>query len=94
MLRFEPAASNTLESELARQISLPEDLPPGKRLHVAIPTDRLPYGWSKTPLQVVPMVAGVGKSEVSPEQADLKLSIDPQATEVARNPSKAAVPQR
>ena len=30
VLRFEPAASNTLESELARQISLPEDLSSGE----------------------------------------------------------------
>ena len=83
-----------LESDLSREISLPEDLPPGGRLNVVIPTDRLPLRWAKTSVQVVPTVAGVGQREVAPERADLKLSIEQRSTEIARNPSKASGSKR
>jgi hypothetical protein len=94
VLRFAPEKNNGVESKLAREIFLAEDLPPGGRLNVVIPTDRLPYPWAKSPVQVVPSVAGVGGSEVSAERADLKLLIDQQSTEIARNPLKASVPKR
>jgi hypothetical protein len=94
VLRFEPADGGARGFALSREIPLPEDLPPGGRLNVVIPTDRLPFRWAKTSVQVVPTVTGVGEREVAQERADLKLSVEQRPREIARNPSKASAPKR
>jgi hypothetical protein len=94
VLRFEPADGGALESALSREIPLPEDLPPGGLQNVVIPTDRLPFRWAKTSVQVVPTVAGVGERKVAPARADLKLSVEQWSTEIAGKPSEASAPKR
>ena len=93
MLRFEPSGGALL-SDPAREISLPEDLPPGGQLNVVIPADRLPAQWVKMRIRIMPTIAGVGEREVAPERADLKLSIEERSTEIARSPSKSSAPKR
>jgi hypothetical protein len=94
VLRFEPYGGGALLTDPAREISLPEDLPPGGQLNVVIPTDRLPAQWVKIPMQVLPTIAGVGERLVAPDRADLKLSIEERSTDIVRSPSKSSALKR
>jgi hypothetical protein len=92
VLRISPAGPESGNPADVREIALPRDLPPGGRLDLAVPVDRLPPDWANRPLQVEPSFARVGHLEASPQAALLKLSSDGPAPEVAR--SRAAFEER
>jgi len=89
VLRFEPIGLNPREPDPGREIPLPQDLPAGGCLKVAVPADRLPSTWAGLSLRVEPSFARVGHVEASPQAADLKISVDEVATEVARSRAPA-----
>jgi len=89
VLRFVPIGLDPREPDPGREIPLPQDLPAGGCLKVAVPADRLPSSWAKLPLQVEPSFVRVGHVEASPRAADLKISVDGLATEVARSRAPA-----
>ena len=76
VLRFAPFAANSQTGEMAREIPMPQDLPPGVRLKVTVPADRLPTSWANRALKIEPSFTGVGQVEVVAERADLKISIE------------------
>ncbi len=72
------------EDEIAREIPLPEDLRPGERMTVLIPTDRLPSSWAGRSLRIEPSFSGVGQVEALAETADLKISIKDVSSNIVR----------
>jgi len=87
VLRFVPIGLDPREPEQDREIPLSRDIPAGASLKVAVPADRLPSTWANLALRVEPSFAGVGHVEASPQTADLKISVDGLATELARSQS-------
>jgi hypothetical protein len=89
VLRIVPIGVDPLESGQGREIPLPQDLPPGGRLQMVLPADRLPSSWAKLSLKVEPAFAGVGEVEVPPPMADLRISEERLAPDVAGSRSTA-----
>jgi hypothetical protein len=85
VLSFAPVSGGGGTSEPPRELLLPEDLPPGGRLKVTVPFDRLPPNWASRPLVIEPSFAGVGRNEVAPAKAGLKISIERTTTKIARD---------
>jgi hypothetical protein len=85
VLRFVPIRVDGKQAGEAWEIPLPRDLPPGGRVTVRVPADRLPPCWADSSLRVEPSFAQVGHLEAPPEAADLKISLDRLATDVARS---------
>ena len=55
------------QSRIAREIPMPQDLPPGGRLKLTVPADRLPASWANLPLKIEPSFTGVGQAEAPAE---------------------------
>jgi hypothetical protein len=89
VLRIVPIGGDTMESSPVREIPLPEDLPPGGRLRLVLRADRLPASWAKLPWKIEPAFAGVGEVEVPPPIADLRISEERLAPDVAGSPPTA-----
>jgi hypothetical protein len=83
VLKIGPIVSGREQVGDAREIPLPGDLPPGGRLTVAVPADRLPPEWSQRALEIEPAFTQVGQIEAAPQSADLKIFVDVPATQVA-----------
>ena len=65
---------------------MPQDLPPGGRLKMTVPADRLPSSWANRPLTVEPSFTGVGRREASAQTADLKIAVEQSSSAIARTP--------
>jgi hypothetical protein len=74
VLKVAPIGVDPGGSNPEQEIPLPRDLPPGGRLRMVLPADRLPSSWANLSLRIEPSFAGVGAVEVPPELADLKIS--------------------
>lgn len=93
VLRFSLLDARPGEAEIAREIPVPEDLAPGGRMTVLIPTDRLPSSWAGRPLRIEPSFSGVGHAEATTATADLKFSIKDVSGNIART-SRPVEPAR
>ncbi len=76
VLRFTPLAGDSAEPGDGREIPLPYDLPPGGRLSVTIPLDRLPATWCDRPVRVEPSFTGIGRADAPPHAAEIKLAVE------------------
>jgi hypothetical protein len=85
VLRFTPMGVVATDSDGAREVPLPEDLPPGGRLDVVVPTDRLPWNWANRPLRVEPSFVGLDTIEAPPAMSELRIAADRPAAELARS---------
>ncbi len=56
------------------EVPVPEDLPPGGRLTIRLPADRVPGQWSGQTFEIVPSFKGVGHALASKESADIMIS--------------------
>ena len=94
VLRFSPFITDRQTGEVMREIPMPQDLPPGVRLKVTVPADRLPTSWANRALKIEPSFTGVGQAEAVAERADLKISIEKRLTDVAADADvhKAQIP--
>jgi hypothetical protein len=86
VLSVAPVGADAASVETAREIPLPEDLPPCGRLKITVPTDRLPLSWANLPLRIEPSFTGVGQTEAPPARADLKIAIEGSVAGIARTP--------
>jgi len=84
VLRVWPKGGDPSRAEEAREIPLPEDLPPGGRLKVDLGPNRLPPSWASMTLIAEPALAGVGQGTESPEKANIKISVERQPRDIAR----------
>ena len=87
VLRFAPKDGDTLAREEFQEVPLPRDLPPGGRLKITVPADRLPASWAAGPLTIEPSFTGVGRLEASAQTADLKIAVEESSAAIARTPS-------
>ena len=62
---------------------MPRDLPPGGRLKITVPADRLPASWADLPLTIEPSFTGVGRREASAQTADLKIAVEESSPAIA-----------
>jgi hypothetical protein len=83
VLRLSATNGGSGADDLAWELPMPADLPPGGQIKVVIPTDRIPVSWVGRPLKVEPSFTGVGHAEVSSMPADLTIAIDESPTEIA-----------
>jgi len=83
VLRFAPIGRNSRGASIVERevlLLLPADVPPGGRLRVAVPVDRLPASWKDFGVEVVPSFSRVGRREAAPESADIKISLERPST--------------
>jgi hypothetical protein len=84
VLRFSPTGGDIKAREEFQEVPLPRDLPPGGRLKITVPADRLPSSWANLPLTVEPSFTGVGRREASAQTADLKIEVEKKSSAIAR----------
>jgi hypothetical protein len=94
VLRVAPQGAVSSEADQAQEIPLPRDLPPGGRLRLDIPPDRLPASWADRVLRVEPAFAGLGAPTESSRNADIKMSVDQLPDGVARAQTTGQRPTR
>jgi hypothetical protein len=94
VLSCTPVGHDSGATEAAREIPLPEDLPPGGRLTMTIPADRLPSSWANWPLRIEPTFSGVGRTELAAVRADLRIAIERSTTGLARAPKPSSARAR
>ena len=86
VLKFAPNGGDTGAREEFQEVPLPCDLPPGGRLTITVPADRLPASWAAGPLTIEPSFTGVGRREASAQTADLKIAVAKSSSAIARTP--------
>jgi hypothetical protein len=85
VLRIAPTELEPKERDLVLELPLPRDVPPGARMTLTVPDDRLPPGWKNRPLWIAPSFAHVGHVEALVQAAEIKLSSEGPARELARS---------
>jgi hypothetical protein len=73
VLRIAPLDGKCGNVEHKWEVPIPRDLPPGGRLKLLVPADRLPSSRANRALEIEPSFTGVGQVEVSADRADLKI---------------------
>jgi hypothetical protein len=94
VFKFSCAGRYPGPAESTREVPLPEDVPPGGRLKVRVPVDRLPASWAGRTLEIEPSFSGLGQAEAPAETADIKLSITGQPTAIVRSSPSGEVGNR
>jgi hypothetical protein len=89
VLKFALSGTDCGAVDAAREIPMPEDLPPGGCVKLRVPADRLPSSWVGRALTIEPSFSGVGQAEAPAETADLRLSIKQAPSDIAQKPQAA-----
>jgi hypothetical protein len=94
VLRVAPQGVETAGPNEARELPLPCDLPPGARLNLEVPADRLPPEWADLSLRAEPAFTGVAQAEASSEEADIKIVAGRRPARFARSQFRSDAPKR
>jgi hypothetical protein len=74
VLRVAPHGADVSDPSNVREIPLPQDLPPGGNLSLALPSDRLPASWANLALDVEPVFTATGQEELSPLRENVRIA--------------------